>query len=339
MREVRSKILLFIAGLLLTQSSAVRATSESVPACAPDVRQAFTAIIPNDGLDLRIETRGFFSGNAYTQRPWNRFGHDNHFQGLQTLRDPSRIVFSGAHRKQSRATLFFAKIDEKGRSSITHSLDVGDARFWHAGGISRFENFLAVPVEAYKIEKKSRIVFFDVSEPDAPRELPELVLKREHRDAGAVALNRLVDGRYLLLVYSNGIVDLYTSRNTNFTDGFDEHAFLTLDWRKTPELNGSNLNFVRQCDGRLFIVSLKNTGKAPPLFMNGKDYAGLSSFDWNDGVPRVEPLEYKHFHCGSKCNFAGAAGAQIDENGRLSISSTYTFRNMIGSRIRLRVFE
>ncbi len=284
-----------------------------------------------------MRTGNFFAGRSYTQLPVNRFGLDNHFQGIQPLPDARYWIFSGADFLRRQASLFIAKLGEAG-ANIVQRLDIGDDQMWHAGGITRFESILAVPLEAYRIARSSRILFYDVSESEAPKPYA-FTIERPSDPAGAVALTRMADGKYLLLVYDNGRVDFYQSRTERFKDGFEDDVFVRRDWGHIPEVNGSSLGFIRQCDGALFLTSFKNTGKAPPLWINGRDYAGLAVFTWNNGHPEIQPRAHRHYHCGTGCNFSAAAGSYLNEAGGLSVLSTYSFRNETGTQISMRIFD
>jgi len=324
----------------LARASASRGPASS-PACVLDVKAAFDAIEKTDGEKIKVETDEFIAGKSYTMAPWNKLGLDNHFQGIQMLEDPRFVAFSGANIHSKQASLFIAEIalDAKkdAEPRIVARLDIGTKTFWHAGGLSRAGHILAVPIEAYKISKTSVVQFYDVSVPSAPKLVHEL--PRPHFDAGATALTRLADGRFLLIAFSNGIYEFYRSKTGDVSDGFAETAIVRRDWSAIPSANGSNLNFIEQCDGKKFLVTFRNTGKAPPVILNGRDLAGLLAFDWNDGDPKIAVRDEKRFVCHSSCNFAGAAGARVTETGGLSFYSTYTFRGLLSGKLRMKIFS
>ncbi len=309
------------------------------PSCLSDVQGSFRRIRANRGRAVSMRTRGFFPGQTYMQNARNRLGLDNHFQGLQPLADSRYWVFTGGDFLRRKASLFVARGgDEKTDAEVIGKMDLGDRALWHAGGIARSGDVLAIPLEAYKISRRSRIVFYDVSDPRSLRPLP-FTIERPHDSAGAVALGRLSDGHFLLLVYDNGIVDFYRSRSSRIADGFDGASRIRQDWRGVPELDGTNLGFVPQCDGAIYLLAFRNTGPVPPLLMNGANRASLTEFWWNEGQPEIRPLGTRRYRCGAKCNFSGAAGGYLSARGELEVWSTYSFRTFSGNRIRMKIFD
>lgn len=204
---------------------------------------------------------------------------------MMTAKLPSRET-TGERLKSNR----FAKgvsVNETGAPGPDGIVKTHTFGWHHAGGMQILGDILAVPLEN-KVGVDSeigKVVFFDVSQPESPVELP-VSLELSSHEAGVVGLTRLGDGRFLLVVTwgDNKTVEFYRSNGNDFkAPGF---AFTLHDtWSSTEVKNSAHgwptgktsyqgLTLVNQTDGRLFMVGGRNTSAIVPVVI-GEDRLGL----------------------------------------------------------------
>ena len=327
-----------LAALTLAAGPSAQQLPERVPAwpsSLDDVEAAFAGLATT-GEPLLISVGGLIARPAYRASLGNGFGFDNHFQGIQRLGSSNVLVLSGADASASAADLFIVQLDQQGEGHLVSALTLDDEA-WHAGGIAAHESILAVPLYGSGGGvRKSRVRFYDVSDPLAPRQLT-VSIERHGRKAIAVALTRLVNAHWLAAVLSGRDgdprrLDLYLSRGGEIEDGFGE----PLSWRtafvgarngQAPSFSHfQNINFLRQSDGRLYLAGFHNT------FVNvaalpGRDYVDLYEVVLPESVtralapalahPRVVKVANKRLTCrGGACNLDAAAGVHVDPVSR-----------------------
>lgn len=228
---------------------------------------------------------------------------------------------------------------------------VGVIRFGdyeHAGGMQLMGNILAVPLEEKRKDDlpEGKVVFFDVSDPVHPQQIGELALDFK---AGVVAMTDVIEGRVLLGVAGgNGRVIRFFRSNKPFgTPGFqfaplgswDGHALLEnglWPWQTDADLDPSPklvsthqmLNFVRQTDGRLFMIGAHNTHNHSPV-IRGADVAVIYEVlnSGGDDPIRIREVEGLHFSCtadeaGRSCNFNAGIGMYVSPTGELIMYAT-----------------
>jgi len=224
------------------------------------------------------------------------------------------------------------------KDTIKHVIEV-DGDYWHAGGVTSFGDYLVVGAEAGcssterlfgQCSLESTIHFYSTSNALSPKKLP-YVVERPAASAGAVALTQLDDGKFLLLVgrVDSEILDFYLSSGTSLES--DPHFSSIKTWYKQSMAAAAgqsaefgqyqNLHFVRQKDGKLFMVGTYRT-----LNGLGSDTADLFSVDvkkawtWKVSIKKVAT---HHFSCQSgTCNFQAGAGLYVDSETSLILYAT-----------------
>lgn len=219
------------------------------------------------GTVLKFHTGSLFPG-GYT------FWTGEHFQGIQRIPGSNYLVVSGNGKGDGNGTSHLFVVDMASSSSDGHNalgpnagppasdrvVDVArfDYELDHAGGFSIWGNYLAVGTEHG--EDKSRVHFFDVSQPSKLVKL-DYTLTQTGVSAGAVALQQEQDGRFLLVVagWNSDVLQFYRSSSSSLaTDpGF---SFLG-SWNK-DDLTGidtnygsyQSMNMVMQQDGKVFLI-------------------------------------------------------------------------------------
>ncbi len=293
----------------------------------------------------------------------------NHFQGIQRLRKGKYLVISGGDGTEPASHVFVIKMETristgpwgsnllmsnrpKESDNIVKTIPLSN-EFWHAGGLSILGDILAVPIEG---EKKSRIVFLHMLNPEDPTQL-DCDIERPNNTGGAVALAKLVNGKFVCAVYrevkKKPIVrlDFYVSKSNDIREGFEENAdgskkFVTwsygnlnLDEEHDPSYQ--NVNFIEAIDKdagdgvtRLYMIGTQNTSSGAPL-LGGRDLADLFKVEIPDDlfnspgkIPILEKLDSKQFFCDrAYCNFAGAGGIYVDPVSGLSLYSGVHWRS------------
>jgi hypothetical protein len=166
-------------------------------------------------------------------------------------------------------------------------------------------------------------VYYDVADPEHPRRLYAL----DHSDvrppsdpgqAAEVALARLADGRYLLVlgVHSSKLLDIYVSRGRALTDS------ATIGWERVFVKKGGlvrgfqQIALLTQCDGRLFLVGTHNTALPPPNL--GHNHAEWYELEREGSGIRFIMRGTGRFIC-VRCNFGAGGGLYLDPLRRVYV--------------------
>ena len=200
-----------------------------------------------------------------------------------------------------------------------------DAGFDHAGGMQTLGDVLAVPLEN---GTKSRVIFYDVSDPKTPKRMTTLE-RPDIGEAGSAGLVNLPDGKTLLVVGRKGdqTLDFYTSAAKDFT-GF--HLDATWSVKKDgvsstlPDNDKNfgdyqNLDVLRACDDKLYLLGTHREG-----VLVGNDYVDLFALDLSAGPPLLTKAAKRHMYCANsgedaQCNLDAAAGAYVTPSGQLHV--------------------
>jgi hypothetical protein len=311
---------------------AARAQDAGAPPIIEDVEAAFAAISMT-GRHLTASANGRIPEPSYRVSFKNLFGLWNHFQGVQRLPGTDYLVVSGSNPRSSVGQLFVIRQEDTGTGAVVASIDV-DPVMWHVGGLSMLGSILAVPIHGGS-PRQAKIVFYDLANPEQPRKLP-IEINRPSRKASAAALTRQRNGRYLAAVLAafDGRplrIDFYLSRTQALEDGFDPEpvTWLVSEVQAGPGQERTfdhfqAINFVRQADGRLFLVGFHNTFVSASA-LPGRDYADLYEVLFPDGSvdadsprldkPVIVKIQNRMLRCTSGyCNLGAAAGLYVDSD-------------------------
>ncbi len=270
----------------------------------------------------------------------------NHFQGMQRLRKGKFMVISGGDVTEPVSHLFVIRMGSrkaKGAwgSNLSQSLHPPqndkivktiplDKDRWHAGGISRSGDLLAVPLENKK-KKKSKIIFLDVNDPVNPLLLDCEIDRQNMIKAGAVAFGKLSNGKFLCAVWREvkkkpkGRLDFYVSKSEDIIQGFEEKTvtwnYGSLKSKSKRDPSYQNINFIEPDEPddtpsmtRLYMVATENTAAAAPI-QNGKDLADLYEVLVPDDIiispgkiPELHRIKSRQFSCEREYGNLDAAG-------------------------------
>ena len=311
--------------------------------CVPDIAKSLAYLSTTKPFDTEIKVENnfpkqFFRGNVNT-----RFGLDNHFQGILRLRDPNYMVISGGVHRAKTGQLLIADLNSKASTTsdtlesdnqLISRIDFPDHTHWHAGGLARLGDIVAVPLE--KKTGGSRIVFLDFSNPTSPKLIP-VEIDREQANAGAIALEKLPNEHFVLAVYTPGELDFYYSKTLLLEDGFSDTPNASMAANESGlVIGGEGVSLVRQCDGKLFYLNFNNAGLLPPL-LNGPNRIRAFSIEGMQGMPGdAISLNFEQqysFDCNGICNFAASGSVFVGEDHKVRIYSTGFFRTHAGSSI------
>ena len=318
-------------------------------------------------LPIRTAYNAFHESGAFSSNEYMEI--NNHFQGIQRLRDGQHFVISGGSDKDKKANLLICKAekyglipnsaqkmygfdrlegaigsniinrgetpDEDTLVSIYHLNE--DPEFWHAGGMDVCGDILAVPLENSK-KKKAKIRFYDLSDPSDPKRLNGEI--KIDGNSGGAALTRRKDGRFLCASWTDSDdgpdrFDFYLAKNPNDLTSWNKgitfvYEALAPEDKEDPKFQA--INFIRQEDGRLFIIGTENSGKLAPV-ISGTDKAYLYEvIEYNDAKGRlryhlIKVNQRSYEGGGAFSNFGAATGAYVNSQGDLALYSAHHWRS------------
>lgn len=341
--------------------------ADRVATDGPVVTDALLAFerIRAKGDDLALWDGGLFPQLRYTRVNIGKKNRArNHFQGIQRLRDGLHCVISGGDVIEPASHVFIARLPScrnlgpwGSNLLLSREPSLGDSvvrtiafdrGLWHSGGISLLGNALAIPLEG---DVGSRIVFVDVTDPERPRRIA-IDIERPGRKAGAVALARIMDGRFLCAVWwevqakPRGRIDFYLSKDDDLFHGFVAQP-IEWSWAAVAVESGQPgnqpgdrgdpayqcINFVAEPGGGLYLVGTENNSSKAPLDRDN-DRADLlrvelpaSSGESSAPPPRLVRIATRQLKCRDEFgNFDAAAGVYVTPDGQLHLYSAYHWR-------------
>jgi hypothetical protein len=192
----------------------------------------------------------------------------------------------------------------------------------HAGGIDQNGQYLAVSVEDDRDGFTAGFRIANLANPASPTWSPLIPRTQgQTKNAGAVALTRLSDGRFLAMVFGNDSDDVEVFVSTTTALCLSTSCWQSKWSEGTPFGSASyqNLQFITGCDGALYLVGTHRNG-------SGEDWADLwqATLDVNTFNPTLTKKANFHAVCSSGntggtryCDFKAGAGAYVDSAGRV----------------------
>lgn len=312
------------------------------------------------GEFLKIRTHGDKLGFRHTQTPgaYSQPGH-SHYQGIQRM--GRYLAVSGSTSQAGEILIVeMATRSANGRfrsnrlsSNTPPSNDrvvrviEASRSLTHAGGFQIAGEVLVVGMEG---GSRSEVVFYNIKDPHNPRELYRISRSgtiggfSEKPSAGATALVKRPDGRFLLMVGrgDSNVLDIYLSQATHLLSNTFQHVD---SWHER-ELQGmdrefgnyQNINLIRQCDGQLFFVGLHKNVKLGGVIRGGADWADLFTLELVQVGQTSQPgnIKYhtvitkvanRHLYCHDICDFDAGAGVYVDSSGELFIYGVEHWRH------------
>lgn len=299
--------------------------------CVPDVPAAIAAL-PARGAALGFHLAGFTDDLHFP-------GSSKHWQGVQRVPygDGRTMVVSrggapmfAAVRFASRATdgaAFGANRIALGAPDAADHVvaEVPEAEgFAHAGGMQALGRHVALPLENGR--DASRIVVHDLADPAAPALLGTFVRDADEKEAGAVGVAKLADGRFLAVVAhadANALAWYITPSLADWSGSTRLGTMGAAGYVGHPHGSYQTVNLVPQCDGALFLLALHGTSEA---FLS-EDRLDAWRVVADPGTPTLAWLTDRHLRCSEtggdrQCNFTAAAGVYTDPRGALVLYAT-----------------
>jgi len=229
--------------------------------------------------------------------------------------------------------------------------------FHHAGGIQALGNFLAIPVERSDVINPntgeitspgaSKALFYDLSDPLAPRKLATEVDHTPLADAaGAAFVARLADDRILLGIGrgDSKVLDFYVSSGSDLETATFEHFD---SWSRDeshsdlPDGDGNfaayqSINLITQCDGTLFLVGTHENTQIGI----GEDFADTFRLENGAGDDVViTKVARRHLTCDGQCNLDAAGGVYLDPEGHVLLYGTEHDNDGPGGSVKFSEFR
>jgi len=277
-----------------------------------------------------------------------------HFQGI--LRHPSSniLYLSGSDKRSHTSQLFvleIAKFLESASPAHREALTKGplgsnvvvgkpDATkdrllsvfkfsedYWHGGGMDTEGEILVMPLENAE-KNKSKISFLCIRDAKNPVFFSKSDILRTNEIAGAAALIRLKNGKYLCGVWVDSDqkghrLDLYVSRTDDIAQGFlyhDKYVKHTILWKDKQhwlgnrmQRNFQNFQFFRDENGDICCFATDNKFKTAPAL------PGLNRTHLLKLIIDEDALD------GSHPDFRDAKVAQINEMKINNVRMMYNF--------------
>ena len=274
----------------------------------------------------------------FTTEGWS-IPSGGHLQGIQRMNIPSKtsggvskefFVISGSSDNEA---YFIVVGRTEGGYAIVQKKAICKEPYRHAGGIQIIGNYLVVGVEDNLEKDKSKVCFFDITNPEKPIGDPIITIQRRGEEkratAGAVAIvKRPAD--YLLIVgsWDSDTLDFYRSNGTYLgeCDPKGESNCKFTYWQTWDKDNASrkgwcdetwgsyqNLNLISDVDDRLFLLGYYCSEEE-------EDYIDLYSLDLDKPSSEVIKKEDSRFvECKAGASFKYGGGAYAkDENSLVS---------------------
>ncbi len=330
---------------------------------------------------LSVRDGGQFAGTRYTVRAANHHGFLNHFQGMRRLRDGKHLLISGSDwEKDTRNSHIFVikmasrpaegfwgsniMFNKKPPEEDTVVKTIGiDKQLWHPGGMDVLGDLVVVPIEQGTNEtvrrvakagpadpNHSKIVFFDMTDPEKPKFFKDCSIDRPDVKAGAAALTKLQTDYFLVAVWSDSDalpprLEFYLSDEPNFPSAFTREPttwfpeqVATLEGQTPTFGNFQALNFVRQKEEnneeQLYLVGFRKADE----FNLAELYTIDIGEDTNPPepgkgieLPNITKVATRAFQDNKYCDMAGASGLYVEPNtGKPIIYSSHQFRRKEG---------
>jgi len=333
---------------------------------------------------LSVHDGDQFAGSRYTVRSANHHGFLNHFQGILRLKDGQHLLISGSdwEKNTRNSHLFIIKMKSRPtigplgsnlvfnkkppeEDKVVKTIGI-DKQLWHAGGMDILGDLLVVPIEqgTNEIVKKiadtgpedpnhSKIVFFDMTDPQNPKFFKDCIIDRLKAKAGAAALIRLQTGYFLVAAWSDSDnfpprLDFYLSDEPHFPSTFTRKPstwfpaeVLALEGQSPAFGNYQTINFVRQkkeddenSEEQLYLVGFRK--------IDGSNLAELFTVDIEEDTSQPKPgkgisqpiitkIATRTFQDNKYCDMVGASGLFVEpDTGKPIIYSSHQFRRREG---------
>jgi hypothetical protein len=253
--------------------------------------------------------------------------HGGHLQGIQRISRNGKhyLILSGSSATHS----YYAVIDEATENHVTSIVKIMEKPYKHAGGFQVCEHMMAIGIEDNDAKNRSRVLLFDLSDPENPPDKPVFEIERSgpkyRSTAGCIALTRMSD-KWILIVgdWDTKNLDFYITENADCpgknnpfyhiyaieTKKMDKSDWVTSSW-----LSYQNINLIRSGSGQLFLAGFTSNSK-------NEDIADLFEIEVaQNHVFHVKKVAAKNFGLNNKTKFRWGAGIERTTDDQIRIIS------------------
>ena len=303
--------------------------------CYLDVEKNFSHINSQPNTVNKLRPNKYFGITEYKLAATNKFGIDNHFQGLSQINNG--YVISGADYKKRVGHIFVLQAN-----GVVQKAQVGTRANWHIGGIQASGNIVAISLEPYKVEseqKYSILQLWDFSNIQSPTLIKNSQITNIPAYTPAAGIVRLGNGQYLIGQLSHRF-ELYLSNSANLNQGINPRPIPSTQ----DKISATSFSLIRQCDGKIYLVTFDNEeGKIPVPITKGKNFATLYEVAHEGRIGKgglhIKKLNRRFFTCNRKCSFRAAGSIKNLGNGSFSIISTKMFRKYVTGQLYVAEFS
>lgn len=218
----------------------------------------------------------------------------------------------------------------------------------HAGGFQVSGGFAIVPYEHSDDAYYAGFLVADLRTPAAPGWIGSAMRQRGSRtNAGAAAMTRLNDGRFLALVFGDDAedVEVFLSTRASLPGTAADSSWNSVAAAATPPGFEAyqNLQLVTACDGRLFVAGTHKNGAS-------EDWLDLWQLRFSYTLsPSFSKVANRHLKCSSAttasrryCDFDAGAGVYVSQSGSLLLYGIEHYNDAYpfdGSAVKVREFS
>ena len=334
--------------------------------CNPYVRNVAASVF---NLRSHGDLMGFNMGD-YPDVNQNFF-YSEHWQGTQRLMtgDGRYLAVSANHKDWSRFAIVHLGTRSTGSDRWRSNRLVKGVSSWnvgpsswdvvvkefrvssvlnHAGGLHVIGNYIAVPLEEKDGSSNyGMVVLYDISIPENPRFRWAFSLPTIH--AGAVAISKLNDGRFLMVTAreDSEILDIFLSSANSLTAPSWTHL---ATWRKSEWQGDGGIDtnwgayqaiaLVTEHDGDLYLIGTHNTGD----LVSEKDWIDAYRLILKeDSTVKLSKVAKRHLFCGTpgkkQCNLDAGAGVYVTSDHRLYLYATEHDNDGPGDSVKMMEFR
>ena len=253
--------------------------------------------------------------------------HGGHLQGIQYINHKQNdfYVMSG-----SSDTYSYYSIVKIGNKNLVISTKILlEKPFKHAGGFQIYRNLMAIGVEDDELKNKSKVLIFNIEDPEKPPAEPIAVIDRlgttKRATAGCVGIT-VIRGKVLVVVgdWDTEHLDFYRIDHEKL--GLDGEALeleYSLDTRKIDKsgwsdnewLSYQNINFITDASGDLYLAGMTSNDNEENVFdLFEIETEDLASF-------KLKKIYSKKFAGNKQTKFLWGAGIHFTKDNQLRIAS------------------
>ncbi len=243
-----------------------------------------------------------------------------HLQGVQLYQkeDKEYVLLSGSSNKQA----YCAVVQLWGENQVLEVKNLMEKPFKHAGGFQVLENIMVVGIEDNNKKDRSKVCFYDISDPENISTTPLTVIHRKgdvmRSTSGCVGITKYRNN-YLVAVgdWDTKHIDFYGCSAKQWKKG--ERSFELIfslntrtqqkeGWTNSSWYSYQNINLFTDKSGNLYLVGLGQNNRS-------KDVADLFVVEDNKtGGFALKKVASRSFYCSEGVNFRSGAGFFMSGN-------------------------